>query len=157
ALSNEHHDLMLRQLMQLNKVGEALAAFDSVHAMTDVTGFGLLGHLIEMSEGSRLSAEIQLQKVPLIPGIESYLQQNIKPGGTKRNWASYGHKVHFEPSIDAEAASGILADPQTNGGLLVAVGKDRAGEVEKLLKANGLRHEIIGNMTAKRDKTVYVI
>ncbi len=157
ALSSEHHDLMLRQLMQLNKVGEELSALASVHAMTDVTGFGLLGHLIEMCEGSGLNAQIQLQEVPVIPGLDPYLQQKIQPGGTKRNWASYGHKVQFANTIQPEEAISILADPQTNGGLLVAVGKDSVKDAGDLLKSHGLYHTIIGEMTvAGEDKTVTV-
>ncbi len=158
-LTSEHQELMLRQLMQLNKVGEELSALESVHAMTDVTGFGLLGHLIEMSEGSGLNAQIQWQQVPVIDGLDLYLQQKIQPGGTKRNWMSYGHKVQFASHIQPEEATALLADPQTNGGLLIAAGKDKAQEISDLLKVRGLRHTIIGEMIRSdaQHKTVSVI
>ena len=102
--------------------------------MTDVTGFGLLGHLSEMCEGSNLQAIVEFDKVPKIAEIAEYLDQNSIPGGTNRNWASYGHKVK---SI-TDRQKHILADPQTSGGLLVAVEPDKCQEFEQVLRENGI-------------------
>lgn len=108
---------IVRLMTHLNKAGAILSAFDWVHAMTDVTGFGLLGHLAEMCEGSGLTAEIWFDKVPAIEKAREYIAMGSVPGGTNRNWASYGHKVADLP----EAQKLLLADPQTSGGLLLAI------------------------------------
>jgi selenide, water dikinase len=155
-LKEEHLNIMLKQLQQLNKVGEELGAIKSVHAMTDVTGFGLLGHLVEMCEGSGTSAEINLNDVPVIPAAKEYLLQKTIPGGTKRNWESYGHKISFADSIVQSEAMNILADPQTNGGLLIAVSKEGEKEVKSLLERNILPGSVIGKMVKSKDSIVYV-
>jgi selenide,water dikinase len=134
-LQAEHAHLAANQMMQLNAVGAALSAIGGVHAMTDVTGFGLLGHLIEMAEGSGLCAEIDWQKIPQItPALEWYVAQGAVPGGTNRNWASYGQKV----SGVNELTKAILADPQTSGGLLLAVAEDAVDEMTAVLATFGL-------------------
>jgi selenide,water dikinase len=156
-LKEEDLQLMLRQLQQLNKAGEELGAMKSVHAMTDVTGFGLLGHLVEMCEGSGTSAELNFNAVPVIPAAKDYLMKKTIPGGTKRNWDSYGHKISFTDAISASDAMNILADPQTNGGLLIAVAKQRAGEVKSLLEKLSLYSTAIGKINPAREKTVYII
>ena len=92
--------------------------------MTDVTGFGLAGHLIEMAEGSDLSAEINYSQVCLIEGAKEYLAQRIVPDATYRNWNSYSKKISFEKGVNVMEAFSILPDPQTNGGLLIAVSPD---------------------------------
>ncbi|TDH19720.1 selenide, water dikinase SelD [Segetibacter sp. 3557_3] len=138
ALSTEDADKMIAQLTTLNKIGAALGKINGVSAMTDVTGFGLLGHAIEMAEGSNLSATLYLDKVVIANGVQSYLAQGIMPGATKRNWESYGHKVRFENGINEAEARNILPDPQTNGGLLVAVQPGAVEEVVALFKSNGL-------------------
>lgn len=107
----------IRLMTSLNKAGQMLAQYDWLHALTDVTGFGLLGHLGEMCEGSGLSAEISFSAVPKIANAENYIAQGCVPGGTKRNWASYGHKI----GLVEEAQKMLLCDPQTSGGLLLAV------------------------------------
>jgi selenide,water dikinase len=127
VLKSEHKDLALEVMCRLNTVGADLAALDSVSAMTDVTGFGLLGHLIEICEGSDLQAEIEFDRVPRLAAVEHYLQQGCMPGGTKRNFAAYGHQV----GPLSEDRKGLLCDPQTSGGLLVAVD---AGGVDELLE-----------------------
>ncbi len=134
-LKEEHKNLAANQMMQLNKVGEALGKLSSVTAMTDVTGFGLLGHLTEMAEGSNLSAVLNFEQIPLIiPSIFEYIAEGSVPGGTHRNRDSYGHKI----KILSEVQWAILADPQTSGGLLIAVKEDETDEVIKLLNDNGL-------------------
>ncbi|HXD77078.1 MAG TPA: selenide, water dikinase SelD [Puia sp.] len=129
-LEPEDAALALKTMTTLNKLGEALGSIAGVTAMTDVTGFGLLGHLAEMCEGSGLSASIDFQKIPVIASIGKYLDQGCIPGGTHRNWASYGQKV----SLSADEQRPVLADPQTSGGLLIAVRPESAVEVESLLK-----------------------
>jgi len=121
----------------LNKIGETLGKLDFVKAMTDVTGFGLLGHLSEMCEGSNLKAIIEFNKVPKIEVIGEYLDQNSIPGGTVRNWKSYGHKI-ASAEEKLNRITTILADPQTSGGLLVAVEAGRSEEFEEVLRANGI-------------------
>lgn len=155
-LKDEHRGLAANQMMQLNKAGEALGKLNCVTAMTDVTGFGLLGHLTEMAEGSGLSAVVNFDDVPLItPAILDYIKQGSVPGGTNRNMDSYGHKIS---SLNEEQRA-ILADPQTSGGLLIAVKKENTNEVIGLLNEMGLEKFIqpIGYMKAKEEKAVTVI
>jgi selenide,water dikinase len=151
-LRPEHRDIAPRQMMQLNKIGAQLGKFASVKALTDVTGFGLLGHLAEMCEGSGLSAEVDFDKVPKIPVLDHYLDQQCIPGGTHRNWDSYGHKI----APVTERQKQILADPQTSGGLLIAVAPEGRKEVETLLRVFGMDAEPLGVLTEKREKVVYV-
>ena len=133
-LQPEDAALALKSMVTLNSIGETLGRINGVKAMTDVTGFGLLGHLGEMCEGSGLSATIEFQKIPVIPGIGNYLAQGCIPGGTERNWASYGHKIG---PLSAEQRY-ILGDPQTSGGLLIAAAPEAVEEVAALLKSAGL-------------------
>jgi selenide,water dikinase len=114
-------------MLKLNSAGAVFGTLDYVKAMTDVTGFGLLGHLGEMVDGSNLSAEIDFSKVPVLHGLDEYIAQNCIPGGTNRNWASYGSGI---VGVD-DSRKAILADPQTSGGLLVAV---EAGKSEVFLE-----------------------
>ncbi len=107
----------IEQMITLNKIGSQLSKLSGVRAMTDVTGFGLLGHLTEMCEGSGVSATINSAKVPRLGQVDYYIGQDCAPGGTGRNFDSYGHKVGR--LTDAQLA--LLCDPQTSGGLLVAV------------------------------------
>src|SRR5258707_6734017 len=109
-LKPEDAAIALKSMVTLNKLGEAFGRLESVKAMTDVTGFGLLGHLSEMCEGSGLSAEIEFDKVPVIASLPGYLAQKCFPGGTQRNWNSYGDKIG--PLTDDQRY--ILADPQTS-------------------------------------------
>ncbi len=134
-LQADEQSLAANQMMQLNSIGEILGTLTYVTAMTDVTGFGLLGHLTEMAEGSGLSATIQFNSVPLITtNLLHYIEQGSVPGGTNRNRDSYGHKIG---SI-TEQQWAVLADPQTSGGLLVAVNKDSVDEFVHVLTSNGL-------------------
>jgi len=154
-LKDEHKNLAANQMMQLNKVGEAIGKLASVTAMTDVTGFGLLGHLTEMAEGSNLSAVVNFDAVPLInSSIKEYIAQGCVPGGTNRNRDSYGHKI----AELTEEQWAILADPQTSGGLLIAVNRNATDELIKILNENGLEAftNPIGYMTAQHEKIVSV-
>lgn len=139
-------------MLTLNKIGEKLGKIHGVTALTDVTGFGLLGHLIEICEGSNLSAVIDFEKVPAIPGIEHYLAKKCFPGGTTRNFDSYGKKVN--PLTENQR--NILCDPQTSGGLLVAVEPPAIDEVKKLFEIHDLKLESFGEIVAKEEFVVRV-
>lgn len=151
-LLEEHAHIAPDQMRQLNKIGAELGKLPAVKALTDVTGFGLLGHLIEMAQGSGLSAVIDFDKVPKLPHIEEYLAQKSFPGGTVRNWNSYGHKV----AELTETQRYILADPQTSGGLLIAVTEEGQQEVESILGTFGIEAEPIGHLTEAQEKVVYL-
>ena len=112
-----HARLAPDTMCQLNRAGAAFGRLPHVTAMTDVTGFGLLGHLLEMCEGSRLHAVIEYAAVPKLPEVENYLARGCSPGGAQRNFDSYGHKLGPMTEIQQQ----VLCDPQTSGGLLVAV------------------------------------
>ena len=133
-LREEDKGRAAEQMMRLNSVGTALGKCKGVRAMTDVTGFGLLGHLTEMCEGSGVRAEVRFHAVPTLPNIAYYLEQKSVPGGTGRNFASYGSKI--SPLTDDERA--LLCDPQTSGGLLVAVRPDAVSDVLQILSEAGL-------------------
>ncbi len=134
-----------RDLMcQLNSIGARFAELEGVQAMTDVTGFGLLGHLVEMAEGSGVLARLYEAAIPRLPGVEHYLAAGCIPGGTERNFASYGDKLADMP----EHWRHLLCDPQTSGGLLVAVDPGSEPEFLKLTRAQGLALEPIGELLA---------
>lgn len=157
-LKDEHLQIMIGQLSALNKIGELLGRLKAVTAMTDVTGFGLLGHLIEMADGSGLSAEIYYNKIPVIKGIKDYIAQRISPDATSRNWNSYHEKIRFEKGMNVMEAFILLPDPQTNGGILFSVNENSKDEVVRLLKENGLGSfiEPIGRFTKKGEKVIEV-
>lgn len=151
-LQPKHADLAPRQMAQLNSFGAVLGTLPYVKALTDVTGFGLLGHLCEMAEGSGLSAELSFNDVPKIDVIDTYIAQKSIPGGTHRNWDSYGHKVADLP----DSQRFVLADPQTSGGLLIAVEPHSTTEFERVATENGHSLKPFGTLVAKREKVVYV-
>ncbi len=134
-LKEEHKGIAAKQMMQLNNAGEILGGIKGVSAMTDVTGFGLLGHLVEMAEGSGLSAVIDFENVSLIiDDLKNYIDQKCIPGGTNRNWDSYGDKI----ANISDYQKIILADPQTSGGLLVAVEETSVEKVKQILAEQGI-------------------
>ena len=149
-LRSEDATLAADQMMKLNKIGAVISILDGVHAMTDVTGFGLLGHLIEMAEGSGLSATLDFNSVPLISDmLIDYVEKGSVPGGTNRNWDSYGHKVELKNTGNAQLYKSILADPQTSGGLLISVAKESLSELTSMLQEHGLSEYVqpIGEIT----------
>lgn len=150
-LKDEHLLLSQNTMTILNTIGEELASIDGVKAMTDVTGFGLLGHLIEMCEGSKLSAVINYANVPKFDVVDYYLSQKCSPGGTFTNWDSYGEKVAIK-----EKMKPLLCDPQTSGGLLVAVEDNAKQEVEALLKKYHYPSNSIGYLTNQEKVLVRV-
>ena len=121
---------LLDTACRLNQIGGLLGNHEEVHAMTDVTGFGLLGHLIEMAEGAGLSAEIVLGKIPLIDGIQDYINQFIFPDNTYRNWNAFSPKVNGIQGMDLVK----FCDPQTSGGLLIAVAPENRDWFEETMK-----------------------
>ncbi|MCP3690433.1 MAG: selenide, water dikinase SelD [Gammaproteobacteria bacterium] len=124
-LKPEHSEIAINSMIKLNTVGEQLGQLSSVTAMTDVTGFGLLGHLLEICQGSAVAAQIEFDRIPLLdPAVESYRKLGCIPGGGMRNYDSYGQHV----SGLTERQQHILCDPQTSGGLLVAVMPDAVNE-----------------------------
>ncbi len=138
------HIFLARDVMcQLNKIGASVSALDGVSAMTDVTGFGLLGHLLEMCEGSGLKASLNYSAIPVLDSVKDYIALGCVPGGTLRNFESYGHKV----SELNEQQRSVLCDPQTSGGLLVAVAFDKRAEFEVLLTAAGIQPVCIGQLS----------
>jgi selenide,water dikinase len=153
-LKEEHLPMLIDQLSELNKIGEELGKIKGVTAMTDVTGFGMLGHLIEMTEGSGLSSELFYSKLPVADGVREYIGQRIFPDATTRNWSSYSEKIKFEKGVNVMEAFTLLPDPQTNGGLLFSVNENAVEEVRSLLIRSGLEKfaEPIGRMTAQGEK-----
>ena len=158
-IKDDHLRELITQLSTLNSIGEKLGQIPGVSAMTDVTGFGLAGHLIEMADGSGLSAELNYSRVILLDGIREYLSQRVVPDATYRNWNSYGKKIHFETDVNVMEAFSTLPDPQTNGGLLIAVNPDSIHEIEKLFKESGMEKFMtpIGKMIAKQEKSILVL
>jgi selenide, water dikinase len=155
-LRPEHAGLARDNMVKLNKAGETFARLPYVHAMTDVTGFGLLGHLVEMCEASGTKATLLENKVPFIERdvLEYYLSENCVPGGTHRNWESYGQCV--EPISEQQRY--LLADPQTSGGLLVSVAADQAEAFRLQASQEGLLLESIGYLAQQEgDKLIQVV
>ncbi|MDB5197192.1 MAG: selenide, water dikinase [Flaviaesturariibacter sp.] len=138
VLSAEHYQPLIDQMTTLNSVGEALGRIAGVHAMTDVTGFGLLGHAIEMAEGSGVGIELQYSALQKTVGLDDYLKQRTIPDATFRNWNSYSTQTGFEKGVNVMEAFNVLPDPQTNGGLLIAVAEDAVEEVRTTLRNAGL-------------------
>ena len=157
-LKESHLQIMINQMTKLNKIGEELGKIKGVTAMTDVTGFGLLGHLIEMAEGSGLSAEIYYDKIPVADGVKEYISQRIFPDAATRNWSSYSDKIKFEKGVNVMEAFTLLPDPQTNGGLMFSIKENRNEEVVALLGKSGLKDfiEPIGKFILKGEKTIEV-
>ncbi len=143
-LKPEHVHLAPETMCQLNKVGAQFALLDGVKAITDVTGFGLLGHLSEICEGSGVAAVIDYNAVPKLDQIDHYLEQGCSPGGAQRNYDSYGHKI----GALTERQQQLLCDPQTSGGLLVAVTPEAEAEFLDMAHNNGFELNSIGELTA---------
>ncbi len=146
-------DPAIKAMTTLNKIGADFAKLDGVVAMTDVTGFGLLGHLVEICEASKISSEIHFDKVPLLPKVEKYRQMGCIPGGAKKNFMSYGSKISEMTQQQRE----ILCDAQTSGGLLVIVEESGLAHFLETSKQNDLDLEAIGRTRLKGDNVVEVI
>lgn len=127
---------MIRHTTQLNRVGAELSAIEGVHAITDVTGFGLAGHLLEICRGSKLAAELALDSIPRIEVAEAFAKEGLRTGASPRNWQAYGEAVRL-PEGCPEAIKTLITDPQTSGGLLVSCSPEIAEAVLALFHAQG--------------------
>ena len=147
ALDDPGYRAMIACTTQLNTPGSQLGRLDSVHAMTDVTGFGLLGHLLEVCKGSKVGATVHWDRVLLLPGVRELLHQGHKTGASGRNWAGYGRLVNLGRYGEMEQA--LLTDPQTSGGLLVACAPGAVEQVLAIFRADGFEHAaVIGEIAA---------
>ncbi|MDA0986093.1 MAG: selenide, water dikinase SelD [Bacteroidetes bacterium] len=156
-ISEKDKLLAHRSMLKLNSFGETLGNLDFITSMTDVTGFGLAGHLIEICEGSKKSAIIYENKIPLICDLNKYIKQNSIPGGSNRNWQSYGNKI----SPISQMCQTIISDPQTNGGLLFTIKKEKETEFLKFVKSsNSIKQLItlckIGEIIELQEKSIIV-
>ena len=141
-LSADGYKQMIENTTQLNKPGIALADLKGVHALTDVTGFGLAGHGLELARGAKCSVQLDWANVPLLPGVRELAAQGMVTGASGRNWASYGADVTL-PSGFAEADRALLTDPQTSGGLLVSCAPAQVSEVMDIFKRGGFAHAAV--------------
>lgn len=157
-ITEEDVSFLTSELLKLNTIGEAIGTISEVSAMTDVTGFGLAGHLLEMAEGSGLAAEIFYSCLPIYESAKTYLKEQIIPDATYRNWQAYSGKIEIDKSIDFMEAFGVLPDPQTNGGLLISVSSAGRGKLENAFKEAGLAAfcEPIGRFVSKKEKSLNV-
>ncbi|MBI1424224.1 MAG: selenide, water dikinase SelD [Gammaproteobacteria bacterium] len=152
-LRPEHQRLAPDTMCQLNRAGADFGRLASVTAMTDVTGFGLMGHLAEICEGSGVHAVIDYHAVPKLAQVETYLELGCSPGGAQRNFDSYGHKLAPMPETQRK----ILCDPQTSGGLLVAVLPDGEAEFLRTAAGHGFQLKVIGELRDTRTTDKFLI
>ena len=147
-LSAAGYAQMVDWTTRLNTPGEALSAMPAVHALTDVTGFGLAGHLLEILRGSKLSAEVRFNALPVIPEALEWLKQGVATGASERNWKGYGHEVEL-PAGFADWQRKLLSDPQTSGGLLVSCASDAVPEVLDVFQKQGFGEaKVIGKIAS---------
>jgi selenide,water dikinase len=146
ALTHSQYEALVANTTKLNTPGIALGARDDVHALTDVTGFGLLGHLLEVCRGSKLRASLRFRDVPVLPSALALAREGFVTGASKRNLDSYGGNVTFSPALD-DAARALLTDPQTSGGLLVACAPGAVHAVLAAFAAEGFEHaRVVGEL-----------
>jgi len=143
-LTSEHFSLLNANLLKLNDVGTALGHVSEVNAMTDVTGFGLLGHLLEMCKASGNCVQLDRNAIPVLNGVEDYLAQGIYPDGAFRNWRSYGDSVKGVEGTDVL----VYSDPQSNGGLLISVSQNGIPKIESIMNEHSLGIHKIGTISS---------
>ncbi len=152
-LSPDQYAAMIAATTQLNTPGADLAAIDGVHAMTDITGFGLLGHLLEITRASNVAAQVDLAQLPLLPGVAALAQAGHVTGASERNWASYGSEARLPGIADWQRA--LLTDPQTSGGLLVSCTSDARDAVLDAFRRHGFAQATeIGRLQPGIDVTI---
>lgn len=155
-LSPDHYQEMIRSTTTLNTVGAVLGANAKVHALTDITGFGLAGHLLEIARGSDLDATLSFDRCPILPGVMDLIDQGFFTGASTRNWQGYGADVVFSDGL-GEREKVLLTDPQTSGGLLACVAPEAAHEVLAQFNDAGFSMaSIIGEMRPRQDKRAMV-
>ncbi|WBS05009.1 selenide, water dikinase SelD [Pseudoduganella sp. SL102] len=148
VLGEEGYAAMIANTTKLNKPGKALSELPGVHALTDVTGFGLLGHLLELARGAGLTAKLAMSQIPLLPGVEQLAHDGYFTGASGRNWEGYGKDVTLSPNI-TPAQHTLLTDPQTSGGLLVSCDPSAVDAVLAIFRGNGFEAAaVIGEMAA---------
>lgn len=141
ALDAAGYDAMLASTTRLNKPGSRLAAVAGVHAMTDVTGFGLLGHSLELARGAGRTLRLEMGRVPLLPQARTLAERGFVTGASARNWAGYGDQVELASSL-SPVDHALLTDPQTSGGLLVSCTQDAVAEVLDIFRAEGFEQAV---------------
>ncbi len=150
ALPAEGYAQMIANTTQLNTPGPDLARLDGVHALTDITGFGLAGHVLEMARGSNTTVQIDMARVPLITGVRELAAQGMVTGASGRNWAAYGHEVRLGAGLQP-VDQALLSDPQTSGGLLVACAPEAVAEVLAVFERHGFAEAAeVGEIVAAR-------
>lgn len=146
ALDAAGYAAMIENTTKLNKPGKALAELSGVHALTDITGFGLLGHTLELVRGANLTAQLDMSRIPLLPDVLALAEAGYVTGASGRNWDGYSASVRLDPAI-SPAQQMLLTDPQTSGGLLVACSKDSVEAVLEIFRQGGFAHAAaIGEM-----------
>ena len=146
-LAANDYQVMIDTTTRLNRAGPELAELDGVHAMTDVTGFGLLGHMLEMCRGSRTGAHLGMRRVPLLPNVLTMAAAGCVTGASARNWSSYGAEVRLDAQLEP-AHKALLCDPQTSGGLLIACAADAVPKALDIFQRHGVAEAaVIGTVT----------
>jgi selenide,water dikinase len=139
---------MIGATTKLNRPGAQLAGLDGVHALTDITGFGLLGHTLELARGSKLTARVRYADLPWLPGVVDFAEAGVFTGASGRNWDAYGKDISLPATLPPSART-LLTDPQTSGGLLVSCSPDAVNDVLALFHADGFGDaRVIGEMVA---------
>jgi selenide,water dikinase len=152
-LSEAGYRQMIEWTTKLNTPGEALAEMSAVHALTDVTGFGLAGHLLEICRGSKLAAEVEFSSIPTIGEALDWVKQGVATGASTRNWSGYGHEVEIAGD---EWKRKLVTDPQTSGGLLVACAPEAEREVLEVFRKKGFAEaRTIGRLTAGAPRLLF--
>jgi selenide,water dikinase len=147
-LDADGYAAMIDNTTKLNKPGKALAELAGVHALTDVTGFGLLGHLLELARGAGLTAKLTMPQIPLLPDVQRLAEAGCITGASGRNWAGYGENIELDNAI-SPVQQMLLTDPQTSGGLLVSCAPESVDDVLALFRREGFAHAaVIGEMAA---------
>ncbi|TXI10508.1 MAG: selenide, water dikinase SelD [Polynucleobacter sp.] len=141
-LSTSGYEQMIANTTKLNTPGQKLSALSGVHAMTDVTGFGLLGHALEICKGSNTLGKIEYSSLKILPGVQGLANQGCVTGASGRNWNSYGQHVKLSDSLDPVSRA-ILTDPQTSGGLLVACAPEAVNDVLNVFKSDGFADAVV--------------
>lgn len=152
-LKAEHKGLATKWMCQMNLLGSQLSNIDGVTAMTDVTGFGLLGHLAEICEGSNLNAEVDFANIKTLDGVDDYITQGCIPGGTSRNFDSYGHKI----ALMTDLQKAVLCDPQTSGGLLIAIKPDSEKAVFTVAENAGVVLYPVGKLIERQATPEFIV
>ena len=154
ALSAQGYEQMIANTTQLNTPGPDLSRLDGVHAMTDVTGFGLAGHALEMARGAKAAIRIDMAQVPLLAGVRELAGQGMVTGASSRNWAAFDHEVQLGAGVQA-VDQALLSDPQTSGGLLVACSPESVDEVLAIFQRHGFAAAAeVGEIVAATDDGV---